>query len=380
MKILIISHVPITGTYGAATSIRNHINCLGAKGDHEFVCVEQFGMHYGHKVKLLMSVKRFFRLLPVVGNYDAFQSDYLRKIYYYLRRKLSYFMRGFLLDVIYDTQPDVIHINSLVLSDVISWIKSDSRINTIPLVASVREVLDANKAIRNSPDIPLIDTFVCIDLATKESVLSSFHVRLNKNKIIVQQNPFPLTSNTWSYCGRIKKEGKVVFAIAGALTEDKGVLFVIHAFLASKIPNTLLLVVGRGHGGYARKIIHICSQYNSLEYLGELPNLSETGFYRCVDVLLRGDSTFRTGRTVYEAIYAGARTILPAFRDEYLADSVLSTVLGSVMFYRPLDMESLVSTMHEAVSLVSDKNYIRPKFGDLSVVYKQSYEHIYSHA
>ena len=44
---------------------------------------------------------------------------------------------------------------------------------------------------------------------------------------------------------------------------------------------------------------------------GLVESLSDTNFYEKIDLLIRGDKTFRTGRTVFEALYQGKEVLIP---------------------------------------------------------------------
>jgi len=350
MKIIIISHVPLTGTYGAATSLRNHINLLLKHPEFEFNVIEQLGYHHGPKVHVSYKISRVSWLLPITGNYDGYFGGYLREIYYYVRRKIAFLIFNNLCKRLIALRPDVIHLNSLVLADVACWLRSDKRFDQVRIIASVREVLSSDLLHSEVESIRFIDNYICIDNATKDSLLQ--HTQVNPSDVVIQQNPFIVPDVSWSRDHEFKNRFKCIFAIAGAITEDKGVLDVLRAFLSVNLKDSALLIVGGAKGNYSKEVKKICRTSSNVFYLGEIPDLCASGFFNTIDVVIRGDRSFRTGRTVYEAIYSGSIAILPCISDEYLNDDEISLVLNNILFYLPNDLKSLERAMDSSRSLV----------------------------
>jgi hypothetical protein len=339
MHILIISHVPLSGTYGAATSLRNHIELLKGDPELKFTVIEQLGYHRGPRVKVSFKISRYSWLLPVVGNYDGYIAGYPRKIYYTARRIFSYFFIGRLFDIIDKLRPDVIHINSLVLLELVRLLRLDRRFDTIRIIASVREVLSSNLLINDINSIKVIDNFICIDKATMVSLLQ--YSVVDPRNVVVQQNPFIISNSHWSRDLEFKSQFRFIFSISGIITNDKGVLEVVCSFIKLNLTDSVLLVVGGAVNKYSKDVIDVCKASKNVYYLGEIPDLCGSGFFNTIDVVIRGDSSFRTGRTVYEAIYSGAIAILPCVGAEYLGDEQLLSVLNNVIFYRSRDLRSL---------------------------------------
>lgn len=350
MKIILISHVPLTGTYGAATSLRNHLKLLWSDPELEFTVIEQLGYHHGPKVQAFCNISRISWLLPVTGNYDGYVGGYLRNIYYFIRKRIAFWIFNSLCKRMIALRPDVIHLNSLVLADMGCWLRSNKQFDQVRLIASVREVLSSNLSQSEVDSIRLIDSFICIDNATKDSLIK--HAQVNSVDVVVQQNPFVITDESWSRGCEFKNRFKCIFAIAGAITEDKGVLNVVRSFLAVDLKDSVLLIAGGAQGRYSNEVKELCKTSTNIFYLGEIPDLCASGFFNAIDVIIRGDHSFRTGRTVYEAIYSGAIAILPCVGDEYLSDNELSAVLDNVLFYLPNDLKSLEGAMRSARSLV----------------------------
>lgn len=375
MKILIISHVPLTGTYGAATSLRNHLKLLSNYPELEFTVIEQLGYHHGPKVQALCNMLRISWLLPITGNYDGYIGGYLRHIYYYFRKRIAYLFFDSLCRRIIALNPDVIHLNSLVLADLGLWLRSNKQFDNVRLMASVREVLSASLTHNEVNSIRSIDRFVCIDNATKDSLLKNAQV--NSVNVLVQQNPFVISNNNWSRAREFKSRFKCIYAIAGAITEDKGVLDVVRSFLAADLNGSVLLIVGGGQGNYSNEVKKLCKNSSNIFYLGEIPDLCVSGFFNSIDVVIRGDHSFRTGRSVYEAIYSGAIAILPCVGDEYLSDNELSAVSDNVLFYIPKDLKSLEDSMRSALSLVLSGKCRNPFFNTRCDSYVEAYKNIY---
>ncbi len=342
MKVLIISHVPLTGTYGAATSLRGHINILNTVPGLEFAVVQQLGYHRGPRVISIPDTLTFSFLLPISGNYDGYSVGYIREVYYFIRKVISFCFLSRLKRKIIEIRPDIIHINSLVLADLVRWLRSDRKFDNVTIVASVREVLGRRISKRDIEGILLIDKYICIDRSTKARLCEVTGMSLHDSRIETQLNPFFSTNNVWSAGKRFRDKYELIFAIVGSVTEDKGVLFVVESFVSANISNAVLLVVGNSTGLYSRKVKKLCSEVHNVINLGELADLNNLGFYNCIDVIIRGDASFRTGRTVYEAIFAGACAILPCDGDEYLGDQEICKVLDRIKFYTPSNQEQLV--------------------------------------
>ena len=376
MHILIISHVPLSGTYGAATSIRNHIQFFSCNPEIKFTVIEQIGYHSGPRVNVSLNVVRKSWLLPIIGNYDGYIDGTFRKIYYFVRKILSFLFVKRLLNKIEAIKPDVIHINSLVLSELVRWLRSDKRFNETKIIASVREVLSPNLKKNDLDSICLIDSFICIDKATMESLLQ--YPVINFQNIIIQHNPFILTDRLWTRHHEFKSQFKCIFSISGIITQDKGVLEVVQSFIEVHESDSVLLVVGGAKNKYSRSVINLCNTSKNVYYLGEIPDLCASGFFNTIDVLIRGDDSFRTGRTVYEALYSGAIAILPCRESEYLGDEQIENFLDNVTFYRPKNLSSLKSAIQSSRLLVLNRkrkaSYFLP---DISG-YKKMYKNIYA--
>jgi glycosyltransferase involved in cell wall biosynthesis len=377
MRIIIFSHVPITGTYGAATSLRNHIKLIITDPNFQLTVIQQIGYHHGPRVQDSIGIKKVSWILPVSGNYDGYFGGFFRNLYYYIRKKISSWSFYFLCQRIISLRPDIIHLNSLVLLDLVRWLKSDSRFDQVKLVVSVRELLSADIAAIDIIGITLIDKFICIDESSKNRLCEATGLLPSDPRITTQLNPFIISDQIWSIGEKLKDRYDVIFAIVGTLTEDKGVLFVIEAFISANIESAVLLVVGNSSGLYASKVKRLCAISSNVVYLGEIANITNTGFFNYIDVIIRGDKSFRTGRTVYESIFSGSTAVLPCDGDDYLSDKSIVKVLDRITFYNPSIKADLSFALICTASAAKDRGRsVRPRSDNIDD-YMQSIGNLY---
>ena len=146
----------------------------------------------------------------------------------------------------------------------------------------------------------------------------------------------------------IDPQNSTLFAIAGHVSAEKGVKFVCEAFIRANLEKSVLLVLGRARGTHGKLVKAMCDDHPSkLRWLGEQPNLLGRGFFNGIDAIVRGDATYCTGRTVYEALFSGAGALLPGTQADLNSDLNLLPFQDKIMMYEPNNLQALTRAFKE---------------------------------
>lgn len=331
MKALVISHVSPSSPYGAATSIKNHIECIRRNMQIDTVFNENFP-----------SRRADYFCLKICPNYSFFSGSALKRLIYRVR---SYLISFFGLNKIDCSGYDLVHFNSLVLIRNAVDILSASNGCKPYIVFHVREVLDVNKlGLIDHQNLSKVDLFICIDSVTENRLLS---VNEKYNTVVITN---PVSVNTtvlhpsYDYLSE-RCVGKKVFAIIGVITPDKGVDFVLRAFQLLSA-DCCLLIIGDNQSSYARSLLEKYSSCNNIIALGEISNVSESGIYKIIDVLIRAEEFFCVGRTTLEALYSGINVLQPCDLDKQENNDMIELSDGGLLhYYIPRNSDSFVSTI-----------------------------------
>lgn len=352
MIILIINHIEFDSTYGAATSLRKHLELFKEKdidNKFNFIVLNRvpFKELFFNKKKIQNLEKKYnieiknFWGLPFEGNFDGADIDVKRKNFLKLIKNViikTFYKYSLIkiINLIQQKEISIVHFNSSVLIKIANDIKSILTINSPYFILHVRDFLrnDLNK--KQIESFNIINKFVCIDLSTQ---IKLFEV-LGKNyfnKSVVLQNLFLRPDN--KVVNRVyipeKFKNSIKYLIVGRISRLKGVKFVLNTFLKSKI-NTVLIIIGDGDGDYYKEVCDI-SNFNKdkVLLLNEISSLSDTDIYSISDFLIRGDESFRTGRTVYEALSYNTKIILPGYKFDLDSDNDLKYFTNDIILYKP---------------------------------------------
>lgn len=335
-KVLMVSHVSPDSIYGAGSSLRQHISLMGKYKLSLFSPVHRAVSSFNG-----VDVARF--LPPITYNYDVRLSFFRSFILSGLSRLAFWISSPFLLYKIIKISPDIVHLNSLVLSDFLLLLRLYRLFKKIRVVSHVREMLASEISLYQKYLLTGCDHFIFIDRAVQQRFLQvvgksyPFDIVQNPFKGSTPKDALPVNIKT------LKEMGKVVFALAGRIESGKGVLEVCNQFLSSAPTNAVLVIVGGGAGGEIDQLRAMVDNSNgSISYLGEVIDLQSTGFFAEIDFLIRGESFFCTGRTVYESLYSGSGVIVPGTDKDLESDEVLAGFKESVFCYPPGDFVSLM--------------------------------------
>ncbi len=354
--IAVLSHVNFNSIYGAGTSLRNHYDAFRICNDYQFIHIERRKIiPFGKKEKsseLKLShypnVKARFSLpLPFSQNHDGCSNTISIQVKAAIRFLFDDIGAWKTINRVNKIKPDAVHINSLVLLPIVRLLRTQKCLMYTPIIAHVRELLKYNLN-RHQQNILThqINHFICIDKAAYNRLIEVVP-SIKRSQISIIQNPFIYSNENPDpiFLENIPKHFKV-FAIVGKVSPDKGVDLVCRAFLSHDFSDAMLIIIGDANDSYGKAIRQMCEAYpNRLRWLGEQSDLVYRGFFNGIDVLVRGDKSFRTGRTVYEALFSGVRVILPGSSTELGNDSILNNFAANVDLYEPNSLESLTTTL-----------------------------------
>ena len=391
LKILMISHIPIDSIYGSGSSLRLHLESLEQTGQYEFTLICPKPIVNGESTKMteieimktwpsIKNVKQI--ILPYRFNYDGVSHSIDNKIRTRAHMFLGFMVWRKLIKSIKHHPPDIIYLSSLVLAPLALWFKQHDATRSIPILGHVRELLRKPLSTYDVLAIEASDMFICIDQSTKNRLLDVMNGRIEEDRITIIQNPFSVSSvePDPSLFTDIDLNKTLIFAIAGLVSKDKGVKMVCEAFLKSNLSDSILLVVGKGEGTYGKEVKDFCLKNNDkLRWLGEQPNLIDRGFFNGIDAIVRGDESFRTGRTVYEALFSGGEVILPGDKSDLALDSALMAFRDRVTLYKPKDSASLISAFKSFMTKFPRKlsSLEVSKPNNNLVIYRQQIEKCY---
>ena len=363
LKVLSISHVPLESNYGAGTSLRLHWRAMlpqlsaGLIEPHLITRIVLRDVIGGKNISKSIRGKPFFLhrnfILPFELNYERGNltcvKEFRMKMSSVIHKAIFKIYAGRLIEVIELEKHDVVHLNSVVLAPVARAIKNRLGVRSPYIILHVREFLDNKISKKQISDICAADYFICIDVAAKKRFINTAGVTLTKRCSVIN-NPFFTPQNIIHGDVFVNDKTDIKrFAIAGGVTSDKGVLRVCEAFLGAEIPDAVLYIVGAGAGPYYEKVKNLVVGSNEkCRLLGELDQLSERGFYNSIDVLIRGDKSFRTGRTVYEALYAGASVVFPGSVSDLESDTELYRFKDQIYLFEPNSSQKLIEALVKA--------------------------------
>jgi glycosyltransferase involved in cell wall biosynthesis len=358
MQILIINHIEFDSTYGAATSLRKHIQLLNNREKQNiyyFTIINRVplkkiftGILKKRKLEKIYNVKiKNYWSLPFDENFDGSENILIPNLFSIkiIFKKLLYnlFINN-TCKLIKKKNISTIHLNSSVLIKIPNDISSKLKSEPPSFILHIRDFLKNNLNQSQKESFNIIKKYVCIDLSTENRLLEVLGQE-EKHKTIIIQNLFLKKADQVLHKIDlpIKFKNTIKYLIVGRVSKLKGVQFVLNSFLKSKILNSVLIIVGNGDGDYYKEVINTCiNNKENVILLDEVDNLSDSDLYLNSDYLIRGDESFRTGRTVYEALSYKTKIILPGLASDVNSDTDLKSFTKDILLYNPTSEESLI--------------------------------------
>ena len=291
---------------------------------------EDYRNFYGNRIgkiyKLLLPYELCF-----YGS-DSSESPLWTKSKYNIRQLISKLRTPHKLDgIIKQEGYDFVYLNSLTLFPLIN--------DRNPFFLHVREIAQGNSAYLReiSSKISNARGTIYIDHVTRNSLQDDEGLVLNNP--VDMRSLGEINSETVHNKYHLNKD-KITFTVLGTLSEFKGVGFIIESFITANRHDATLLIVGNNNTEYGNHCKALCANQENVVFIDELQDPAE--IYRVTDYVLRGESLFAIGRTVYEGLYSGCHVILPGsteyrghlFEYENFSDKIL--------FYKPGDRDELI--------------------------------------
>lgn len=261
---------------------------------------------------------------------------------------IAFFCKGKRKRVIREGNYDYVHLNSLVLFPLID--------DTARYVIHAREIIDPQyrrlgqfvKALERAAGVIYIDEATRIPI---EAVMRN-------NRTMVLNNPFDMTwvakadyEESLKKCGVTHKH--TIFAMLGQVVDKKGSQFVIRSFMRHDNPDSRLLIVGNNEHAYGHKCRKTAESDGRVIFCGEMKNTES--IYRVSDYIIRGESQFCIGRTIYEGLFAGAGVIIPGHKTDLAKMQSGEELREKIHFYEPGSEEALAEVIQQC-SCVKQKN------------------------
>lgn len=242
----------------------------------------------------------------------------------------------------------LIYLNSITLWPMLLVLPKNVRI-----IMHIREILDLNNPISKVAKKLIIDN--CTDLIAIDKKTALPFLKCNK-KVFVLRNPFDMEEvkelkiNKYKFlCKKYKlDQNKVHISIIGSIQEVKGQIFFCD--IAQKNNNNDIfefIIVGRGNGSYYNAIVDMADKLKNLYYVSEIRNIEE--IYAVTHIVIRCDSFFPLGRTVWEAYYSGCKVLLPYNINDDISE-IKDYLNKEIFLYKLRDVDSAISKLKEIVN------------------------------
>ncbi len=388
MKIIYISHVPFDSTYGAGTSFRNQIKIVKDNPDQKKQIVIFYRVTIKQYIKyFFLSIKFFFSkkilAIPIFCDWDI-NYDYdhnknlLKNEKIFLNRILYEFSSIAIRLLINIFKPDIVHLNSHVLSKFWYRVYSGMPIKKkrFKVICHVRDMI-SNLNKESIKKLKFINCFICIDFATKKRLIQECPF-LNAKTVIIP-NPFERTLSKKKLCNlNCKTENyDLVIGFVGTLIKDKGICFILDAFSKYRTNKKILFIIV-GDGPLYKNLRNKINEIKdiNIEMIGLVDSLSQTNFYDKIDLLIRGDKSFRTGRTVFESLYEGKSVLIPQEKNIKIKEPQLYEFKEIVFLYKARNEKSFLKEFDSFVQ--SHKNIIRKKKRSNFVQYENALFNVYN--
>lgn len=297
--------------------------------------------------------KIYFLPLPWSSCFEGRQTSLKANLAYFINNIIAYFALPLTRFIMGKPEYTFVHFNSVVLHQLVS---KNSR-----HILHVREILNKKSKFSNRAihDLCNASGLIFIDKSTQEGFKKLSLGNLLPLQSIIN-NPFDMNEARdlrherkaiLQEYGFESFNGKI-FTCLGNIHPVKGTDLILKAFTESEIENARLLIVGTGNIEYMDYCRSIAENDNDrIIFMGMLDYHEVYKIYAISDFVVRGDPDFRTGRTTYEALYAGCYIIIPGNKKDLQSEPELQAFMERILFYDPRETKSLVEAIKHAHSL-----------------------------
>jgi len=334
MRVLIITHN--YSIYGASRSLRTMLKPIYEHWDIDIVVPKRIINKVDiNKIGIWFNIPTS-KIYPFALPFSNIYKGKAKTGFFFscLNNTKWFFAKRKLYKHIENNNYDLIYLNSLTLCEIIK--------DRYPFLIHVREIFDNSK--KNVPQLlNKAKGIIFID----ESTAHPFKRKI-QNQYWILNNPFDMTGINKLEEPRLKinitNKNKVIFAMIGAITEDKGIAFVISSFIKSKIDATLL-IVGNGEAHYLSDCKKLANNNANIIFYGEEENIDK--IYAAIDYVVRGEPYQCIGRTVYEALFAGCNTIVPNETLSYNNFFENDKFKNQIHLYQPRNQDQFIDLLKE---------------------------------
>lgn len=325
---------------GACESIRLLIQNIGhlvdlivPKGEEDHISKRMIKQFYGENVNRIFEFYLPLNLENTNGS-EIFDINSMKRNFRLFKKN-----KRELYDFLKKENYDHIHLNGLGLYPVLT--------RKFPMTIHIRQVFEGNLVQKLMIESYLLraKAVIYIDSSTKEPFKS-----LKINNLLIS-NPIDQTmvnkfdrEEVMEYYGFQKDE--LIFTIAGTIAEHKGHEFLIHAFHEFYEYPYKLLIAGTGDEETKRKYSELSKDNPNIIYLGQISRDEMFKIYSITDYIIRAETFFTIGRTVYEGLYSGSGLIIQGSDRDLLNIKDYNRFKNRIYSYTPRDVTEFKSILH----------------------------------
>lgn len=366
MKVAIVSHMPWDDPYGAATSLRLTTEALTKHQSALQLMVvaapsptdSSLGTDgQSDPMRTRMEIIRARLPMEIVCHGFSQPAPAIHLWNRMVRARAPGLVTKRLLPAL--ASVDLIHLNSMTLAWVAGALQDVLGSRCPPITLHVRESALPTLSRPATRDFRRVSGFVAIDETVRTRLWASVPRGDQRELVLPNLVSEPASSSLDEFAGGLREcvDGRPILAMTGRVSPDKGVAFVAGSIAEVPERSSAFLIVG------ARSRSKMLSPQSHREikkatkflggsraiYLGEIPSLGPRGFYKHVDVLIRGDSRPGVGRNVYEALIAGSSVIVPGTPEDYEADVIFQSYAHQVYFAQVRSTDSYATEVARAL-------------------------------
>ena len=361
MHLLFITHSGNL-TYGAAKSLGLLLKTIGCEFDIIFdkhilinTTYKDIQEYVGEKCRHIYFESLPLYYLPMkdiriwrknysfIRNLKEIGSLAYRQIQYYYGYKSIH-------KIINDEQYDYVILNSIILYPLIE--------KEIKCILYLREMLKDNLSVFVTRKINMSHGMISIDYPVQESLYLNHKVnRQIPNRVIT--NPFDMETVNHVNSEIIRKKYHIshdtlVLTMAGVFSPMKGLEFVLESFNKCDRRDAVLIIAGGGEEASSIALKRKYSSNQNIRFVGTINHMEE--IYSITDYVVRGESEFCTGRTVYEALYAGCGVMIQGHSADIYKMDLIDDQVSRIHFYEPRNMDSFCDILKQLPKVEKNNN------------------------